>query len=112
MLGARGIEGVRVLMGLLSLSDKHSRRVIEQACQIAHSHGAYHLRSVRQLIEHQSSTATAQTKPLEQQTFDFIQQHPIIRDLGDYERFVRQAITGQQFLPATEAKASGLESMP
>jgi hypothetical protein len=28
-------------------------------------------------------------------SFEFIQQHPIIRDLGDYGQFVRQAITQQ-----------------
>ncbi len=88
MLQNRGIEGVRVLMGLLSLTNKHSRRVIEQACQVAQGHGAYHLRSLRQLIEQQNPPAI-------QQNFEFIQEHPIIRDLGDYGQFVRQAITQQ-----------------
>ena len=101
MLQNRGIEGVRVLVGLLSLSDKHSRRAVEQACQIAHGHGAYHLRSLRQLIEHQSSAASAAL----QQTFEFIQQHPIIRDLGDYAQFVRQAIT-QTSLPESSLQES------
>lgn len=88
MLQHRGIEGVRVLMGLLSLTNKHSRPSIEQACQIAQGHGAYHLRSLRQLIDHQSSMP-----PATQQSFEFIEQHPIIRDLGDYGQFVRDAIT-------------------
>ena len=87
MLQHRGIEGVRVLMGLLSLVNKHSRPSIEQACRIAQSHGAYHLRSLRQLINHQSLTPIA-----DQQSFDFIQQHSIIRDLGDYGQFVKDAI--------------------
>jgi transposase len=90
MLQNRGIEGVRVLMGLLSLTSKHSRVSIEQACRIAHSHGAYHLRSVRQLIDHQSAIAPA-TQPT-QQSFEFISKHAIIRDLGDYGQFVRDAI--------------------
>lgn len=101
MLQNRGIEGVRVLVGLLSLSDKHSRRGVEQACQIAHGHGAYHLRSLRQLIEHQSAAAST----AQQQTFEFIQQHPIIRDLGDYAQFVRQAIT-QTSLPESPLQES------
>jgi len=88
MLNHRGIEGCRVLMGLLSLANSHRRDQIEQACQIAQSHGAYHLRSLRQLIEQQNPPAI-------QQSFEFIEQHPIIRDLGDYEQFVRQAITDQ-----------------
>lgn len=103
MLQNRGIEGCRVLMGLLSLTNKHRRDQIEHACQAAQSHGAYHLRSLRQLIEQQNPPAV-------QQSFEFIQQHPIIRDLGDYGRFVRQAIT-QQPLQA-EGKASALESTP
>jgi len=92
MLGSRGIEGVRVLMGLLSLKNKHSCLAIEQACQIAGSHGVYRLRALRQLIEHRHPT------PLVQQHFDLLQQHPIIRDLGDYEQFVRQAITHQPLM--------------
>lgn len=87
MLQNRGIEGVRVLMGLLSLTNKHSRRSIEEACRVAQGHGAYRLRSLRQLIEQQA--------PAVQQSLQFIQEHPIIRDLGDYGQFVRQAITQQ-----------------
>ena len=104
MLQDRGIAGVRVLMGLLSLANKHSRQSVEQACEIAQSHGAYHLRSLRQLIEHPSIGGSGTV----QQNFQFIQEHPIIRDLGDYQQFVREAIT-QQPLPA-EGKASALES--
>jgi transposase len=91
MLASRGIEGVRVLMGLLSLTKKHPRHAVEQACQTTQSHGSYRLRSLRQLIAHQASAPR-------QQSFELIQQHPIIRGLGDYEQFVRQAIT-QQPLP-------------
>ena len=87
MLQSRGIEGVRVLLGLLSLTNKHSRRAIEEACRIALGHGAYRLRSLRQLIEQQA--------PGVQQNLEFVQEHPIIRDLGDYGQFVRQAITQQ-----------------
>jgi len=88
MLQSRGIEGVRVLLGLLSLVNKHSRHLVEQACQVAQSHGAYRLRSLRQLIEQQ-------IPPAVQQNLEFVQEHPIIRDLGDYGQFVRQAITQQ-----------------
>ena len=35
MIEARGIEGVRVLQGFLSLSKKHSAEVINQASQAA-----------------------------------------------------------------------------
>lgn len=96
MLQSRGIEGVRVLMGLLSLTNKHSRSSVEQACRIAQSHEAYHLRSLRQLIDHQSATPIA-----DQQSFEFIDQHPIIRDLGDYGQFVKDAITNHSLQEST-----------
>lgn len=101
MLQNRGIEGVRVLLGLLSLANKHTQGGIEQACQIAQGHGAYHLRSLRQLIDHQN-TAPAQ------QSFEFIQEHPIIRGLGDYEQFVRQALEGKP----SNTQTPLLESIP
>lgn len=103
MLATRGIEGVRVLMGLLSLTGKHRRDQIEQACQVAQSHGAYHLRSLRQLIEQ------AADQPAIQQNFDFLQQHPIIRDLSDYGQFVRKAITQAEALSSAQPF---LESVP
>jgi hypothetical protein len=95
MLNNRGIEGVRVLMGLLSLVNKHSRQAVEEACRIAVGHGAYRLRSLRQLIEHQNPPAI-------QQNLEFIQQHAIIRDLGDYAQFVRHAITNAEASPSAQ----------
>ncbi len=104
MLQNRGIEGIRVLMGLVALTNKHRRDQIEQACQIAQSHGAYHMRSLRQLIERHRP-------PEIQQSFEFIEQYPIIRGLDDYEQFVRQAISSQQPLPAC-SEQSRRESTP
>jgi len=46
---------------------------------------------LRQLLEHHNPPAI-------QQDLQFIQQHPIIRSLGDYEQFVRQAISHQPSL--------------
>jgi transposase len=103
MLQNRGIEGCRVLMGLLSLTNKHRRDQIEHACQAAQGHGAYRLRSLRQLIEHSHP-------PVVQQNFEFVQQHAIIRDLGDYGQFVRHAITQAEALPAAQQPL--LESAP
>jgi hypothetical protein len=48
---ARGVEGVRVLQGLLSLTHRRSVAAIERACEIAQSYGAYRLRTVRRLID-------------------------------------------------------------
>ncbi len=90
MLASRGIEGVRVLMGLLSLRNQHERSQIERACEVATGHGAYHLRSLRQLIE------LGKEAPV-QQTFEFASEDPIIRPVADYGRFVQEALGEQPF---------------
>jgi transposase len=83
MLEQRGIEGVRVLNGLLRLTHKHPTPSIEKACEIATTHGAYRLRVIRTLIGRE-------TPPQEQ--FEFIDQHPIIRSLADYGQWVHTAL--------------------
>lgn len=83
MLGQRGVEGVRVLQGLLSLTKKHSARALETACETAHSHGEYRLRTLRRLV----GRDTAQ-----QDQFEFASEHELIRPLSDYGAFVRAAI--------------------
>jgi transposase len=72
---ARGVEGVRVLVGLKNLAGKHDSEALEEACRVALSHGAYRLRTVRELLKR---------KGQEQHQFEFLQEHPIIRPLSDY----------------------------
>jgi transposase len=84
MLQERGIEGVRVLMGLISLSGKHAGADIDRACEIALSHRAFRLRTLRELIVRQGQ---------KQETFEFMDQHPIIRSLGEYGQIARSALT-------------------
>ena len=81
--GTRGIEGVRVLQGLLHLAGRHPAEALEHACAAAFSHLSYRLRTIRQLLKHESQR---------QEVFDFVQEHPLIRDLGEYSQFVRQAL--------------------
>ena len=75
MTQARGIEGVRVLVGLKALAAKHETEALEDACKKALDHGAYRLRTIRELIKRRTST---------QQQFDFLEEHPVIRPLSDY----------------------------
>jgi transposase len=82
MLEQRGIPGLRVLMGLVSLTNKHTDVAIEQACRVAQSHGAYRLRVIRELLKRQAP---------EQTQFDFIGEHPLIRSLSDYGQLVHNA---------------------
>lgn len=84
MMQQRGIEGVRVLQGLLRLADQHPAESIEQACQTARTHGAYRLRAVRALLNRQGD---------QQEQFEFTQTDPIIRNLGEYEDLVKTAFT-------------------
>lgn len=74
MLKGRGIEGVRVLVGLLALSRKHLSSSIERACEQASGHGVYRLRELRALLQ----------KPTEQKQLDFMEEHPVIRGMQDY----------------------------
>jgi hypothetical protein len=72
---ARGVEAVRALVGLKHLAGKHPSADLEEACRVALSHGAYRLRTIRQLLRRRGE---------EQQQFDFLEEHPIIRPLSDY----------------------------
>ena len=87
MLHARGIEGTRVLQGLLSLTRRHSSEALEKACQIALSHGAFHLRPLRQLIGRNADQQT---------TMAFLDEHPIIRPLADYAGVVAAALARKE----------------
>jgi transposase len=71
----RGVQAVRVLVGLKALAGKHSTAALEQACQTALTYGAYRLRTIRQLLKRQANP---------QEQFEFIEEHPIIRPLSDY----------------------------
>jgi transposase len=83
MVGARGIEGTRVLLGLLSLTKKHPSESLEKACEIALSHGAFRLRAIRQLLKRPQC---------KQEPLPFLEEHPIIRPLDDYARIVAAAL--------------------
>jgi hypothetical protein len=45
IIESRGIEGIRAVMGLLRLIERHPAKVIDQACEIAVSYSAYELKS-------------------------------------------------------------------
>jgi hypothetical protein len=82
MIQARGVEGVRVLQGLLNLAHRHSGDAIERACDIALSHGAYRLRTLRALLDRAAPR---------QEQLPFIQEHSVIRPMSEYGQFVHDA---------------------
>ena len=73
MLQARGIEGVRVLQGLLGMGNKYPHAQIDRACGIALEHGAWRLRTIRQLISRDLTHVDQQQL--------FLDEHPIIRSM-------------------------------
>jgi transposase len=82
MIQARGVEGVRVLQGLLNLAGCHPAPAIERACEVATSYGAYYLRTLRALIKRQAP---------KQEVLSFMSDHPIIRPISEYGQFVHDA---------------------
>lgn len=98
MLEVRGIQGVRVLVGLRSLTGRYRDAQIEQACEIALTHNAFRLRAIRELIKRGG---------VKQASFEFLSQHEIIRDLSDYGDLVGRAFQAPASLPPR-----GLDATP
>jgi len=106
MLAERGIPGVRVLVGLTALAHRHTYDQIEQACEVAQTHGAYHLRCIRELIKRAAP---------KQEQFEFIEQHPIIRSINEYGALVRHALrheAASRALPEEEPAPQVLPQTP
>lgn len=105
MLTARGIEGVRVLQGLLALAKTHSCEAINEACRVALSYGAWRLKTLRELLKRRGTA---------QPSLPLLDEHPLIRPLSDYGNWVRAALAGHggrdhqapSSLPRTTASAA------
>jgi transposase len=83
MLQARGVQGIRVLVGLLSLGKRYDEDRIDRACKTALTHNAFRLRTIRELIKRGGP---------EQELLEFIDEHPIIRSMSDYEAIVKASL--------------------
>jgi transposase len=88
-VAARGVEAVRVLIGLLGLADRHPVAAIERACEIASSYGSHRLRTIRALIARDA---------LKQETMPFMSEHPMIRPLSDYGQLAHDAFQKKEVL--------------
>jgi transposase len=87
VLQSRGVEGVRVLQGLLALAGRHDAARLNQACGIALSYGEYRLPTVRALLG--QATAKPEPEPL-------IQEHPLIRPLADYQQLLHDTFPKEE----------------
>ena len=83
MVAARGIEGVRVLQGLLGMANKYPHIQIDRACGVALEHGAWRLRTIRRLIDRDLTHVDQQQL--------FLDEHPIIRSMADYGQLVHDS---------------------
>ena len=88
---ARGIEGHRVVQGLLALTKKHTTAELEKACETALANRCYRLPQLRQLIRNRAER---------QQPLEFLSEHPIIRPLEDYAAVVTRVIHRRQDRPS------------
>ncbi|EFK97244.1 transposase [sediment metagenome] len=85
----RGCHGIRTLQGLVALTRKHRAEAVEEGCRLALANGQYYLENIRSLMKN----------PVEQNQFDFLSSHPLIRDMSEYKE-IFQAITGNAADPA------------
>jgi transposase len=74
----RGIEGMRSLIGLVNLVERHSFGAVNGACERALAKGTLRLRDVRSLLQ----TRETQTQ------ITFEEHHPLIRNLREYGLFI------------------------
>jgi transposase len=99
VIRGRGIEGLRTVMGLLSMADKYTHSELDKACQIAVNYGAYRLKNIRTLLK---------TQTAHQEQLEFMEDHPIIREIGVYGDLVRTAFQNapRRDLPTSSQKGA------
>ena len=78
-----GVQGMRILQGLLSLTQKYDSQQIEQAAETAWRSGSYRCRTLRKLLEHGGAR---------QMTMAFMDEHPVIRPILEYDQFFKKAL--------------------
>jgi transposase len=84
-LSQRGVEAMRTIQGLLSLTRNYESSAIEQAADTAWRSGCYRYRTIKRLLEHGGA---------KQQTMEFMEEHTVIRSVLEYDEFFRRALAG------------------
>ena len=74
----------------VSLAGRHPSEALENACETALSYGAYRLQTVRELIGRRAA---------KQASFDFLNEHSIIRPLADYSEWLRTTLAQDAAAP-------------
>lgn len=84
-IAEHGVQGMRIIQGLLSLTRKYESHAIEQATDTAWRSGSFRCRTLKRLLEHGGA---------QQQTMEFMDEHPVIRPILEYEQFFKQKLAG------------------
>jgi len=79
LMKRRGVQAIRVLQGFLALTNKHSSKDLERACAVALSHDVFRLKTLRTLLKQKVDG---------REQIEFLDTHPIIRNLDEYEECV------------------------
>ena len=74
MFAQRGPQGLRVMLGLLQLAEKHPVAELERVTLSAAHHGAWRLRDLKRLLDQPANVVQLQ----------FLETHPLIRSLDAY----------------------------
>jgi hypothetical protein len=82
-LKEHGIQGMRIVQGLISLTRTYECSAIEEACEIAWRSSCFRSRSLTRLLKIRQAS---------QQTMEFMDEHPVIRPMSDYQRFLEQSL--------------------
>ncbi len=80
VLAQRGAPGIRVLQGLNALARKYTNRAMDQACEQALGMSSFRLEEIKGLL--------ARTDHCQQENFEFIDKHPLIRDMSEYTQIL------------------------
>lgn len=79
LMKRRGVTAIRVLQGFLTLTSRYSSADLEQACSVALAHDVFRLKTIRTLLKRADETG---------EQIEFLDAHPVIRELTEYEEFV------------------------
>ena len=82
----RGVEAIRVLLGLLALAKRVGAPVLNRVCAQAAAQDAWRLRDLRRLLE---------GRPQSEQ-LTFLERHPVIRSLEEYATLVGASAPAEQ----------------
>jgi len=83
VLSEHGIQGMRIIQGLLSLTRTYECSEIERACETAWRNSCFRYRALKRLMKEQQAS---------QQTMEFMDEHPAIRPMSEYGEFLKRTL--------------------